>query len=115
MTEQNKKIGARFEYFRKEYLKKNQAEIAKELGTTQKTISYYESGIRFPHPKMLTKMVDKYGLNTDWLFNELGNPILTDEERKTSSESTLVRIEMIEQRLEKMEELIDQLVKIIQK
>lgn len=115
MNNDLKKIGARFKYFRTDILKISQMDLAKKLNTTQKTLSLYESGDRIPHSKIMIKMLDLFNLNKDWLFEERGNPQLNNEDIQITNESTLVRINVLEKRIERMETLVNTLIEKIVK
>lgn len=46
----------------------SQAELAKALGTTQMTVSSWETGKATPRPPMMQKVADYFGVSKDDLF-----------------------------------------------
>lgn len=61
------KFKDRFKNLRNE-LDLSQAEIGLILNVSQKTISNYELGKRFPDEKMLNKMADFFDVSVDYLL-----------------------------------------------
>ena len=45
-----------------------QTEVAKELNITQTTLSKYETGRLEPNIELLTKIINLYEINANWLF-----------------------------------------------
>lgn len=48
-------------------LKLTQSEFAKEIGTTQATLSSYENSSKFPSVDLLITIAQKYNVSIDWL------------------------------------------------
>lgn len=53
---------------------KTQRELAKEIGTTEVSVSRYIRGVRTPNAKMLAKIADALGVTTDQLISGEENP-----------------------------------------
>lgn len=51
----------------------SQAQLAKDLGTTQKTVSSWETGRATPRPSMMQKIADFFGVKKDDIFFEVFN------------------------------------------
>ena len=45
-----------------------QEDLAKALGTTQKSVSAWERGKMTPRPSMMQKIADYFGVNKDDIF-----------------------------------------------
>lgn len=69
----------------------SQKELAKTIGLSEKTISHYESGYSEPSLEIIIKLVDYFGISTDYLIGtesedgqiettHFGNEISEDEQ-----------------------------------
>jgi DNA-binding XRE family transcriptional regulator len=106
ITEQRAAVGSRFETFRKNYIKASQTVLAKEAGTTQKTISEIERGIYMPFQDLVTHLATKHKLNPDWLMSGKGNPLSTAKKDPEQAANIQVRLSAVEKRVEDLQETI---------
>lgn len=60
-------IGEKIVLLRKK-LGKTQDELAKHLGSTRQSVSFYESGKRNPDPNTINAIADFFGCSTDYLL-----------------------------------------------
>jgi transcriptional regulator with XRE-family HTH domain len=74
-----KEIGKRFRKFR-EAIGKTQAQVARELSVYQSTITNIEIGRTFPGVKYIHYFHKKYGLNNNWLLNNIGDMFNPEED-----------------------------------
>ena len=80
-------LGERLRQLREEN-KLSQKELAKYLGVTGRTISYYEYGKRFPSPETLNRIADYFNVSLDWLFGRtnIRTPIAKVAEKNSNRE-----------------------------
>src|SRR5438876_2313188 len=62
----------------------SQAKLAEEVGTTQKIISRWESGVSKPQPYYREKLIELFGMNAKEL-GLLDNDILPDEDDREAN------------------------------
>lgn len=65
---------------------KTQAEVAKELGISQKYLSKLELGKRTPSANLLAKIADYYGKPVDALFPDIFLQSATPKRRNTKKQ-----------------------------
>lgn len=87
-----KQMGSRFKAFR-QLLNLTQAEMAKELDTSQGNVFLYESGKRRIYHEHIMKLVDAYRLNPMYLFTLSNNPFLKSAAERQTGEVRGIFIE----------------------
>lgn len=119
-TDEKLKIGLRIKEFRTDVINKTQADLAKDLSMTQKSISNYENGLVFPETKFFDKMQAKYGADPVWLQTGSGARSLTNAKVKKGSAEDKLRVlegklALLENRLSSMEGQVTKLVEILER
>jgi SOS-response transcriptional repressor LexA len=108
-------IGDRFKILRTS-LGLNQSELAREIGVNPSIISDIERGDKEPSKKIISSLILKYRVNSNWLLMEHGDVFIQD---KASEKSRLEqdldeaiaahpKFAAIEKRLAQLEERLDQ-------
>lgn len=112
-------FASKLKHLRKTH-KINQVKLAEILGTSQATITFWETGKRIPDVEMLCKIADYFNVTTDYLLGRTpmeievihGDPpplppdqfelvIKADEEAPTADELERRIIEIMEREFEK--------------
>jgi transcriptional regulator with XRE-family HTH domain len=108
-------IGDRFKEIREE-LGLNQSELARSIGVTPSIISDIERGDKEPSKKIISSLIIKYRVNSNWLLTEYGNKYIKDEIMQKSclekeldeTIATHSKFSEIESRLSNLESLLRQ-------
>ena len=108
-------IGARFKHFRESVLNLSQDEMAEQLGATQRTISFIETGKQSITTKILTKATSKYRLNSEWLTRGVGQPISDKKPDIDAIDNMQVRITVMENQIAKLSGMVETMLKLLQK
>jgi transcriptional regulator with XRE-family HTH domain len=101
-----KEIGKRFKQFR-EAMGNTQAQLARELGVYQSTITNIEVGKTFPGLKYLHHFQKSYLLNVNWLLNGVGEMFGVEQARPPAVSLIPCHIPEKDPRFAKYAELID--------
>lgn len=94
---------ARLVTFIKKYVSPRQEEMAELLGVSQSTVSNIIRGQTNPTAKVWDMLITKYNLNTDWVFEGTGSPVMKKEGKPTK---LVTDIGELQTRIDKLENTI---------
>lgn len=83
----------------REKIFKTQSNMADCLGLKAQNISDYERGKAFFRPATVSLLINKYNINSNWLFTGRGNMLLSDNDKVNNNDI----IQQLQDRVKELE------------